>query len=184
MIIRRQFMPPHDTACNLVSVPRYSESMSMQIVKDYLTKQLESSLDTYLKDLEAMSEEDLLNGVNGNERKGIDFSYEVAYVCHRFATRLQGGTPEPWPEGGWMMAPAEFRTKAAATAHMQESMTELIDAWKLIPAEEITKVIVLPSSETSPLDLVFSCCWHNGYHDGQLNYIQELKGDLVMHWQD
>ena len=156
----------------------------MQPVKDYLTKQLESSLDGYLKDLEAMSEEDLVNGFGGSERKGIDFSYEVAYVCRRFATRLRGETPEAWPDGGWILAPTAYKNKEIAITHMRDSMNELLAAWKKVPAGEITKVITLPTGETSPLDLVFSCCWHNGYHDGQLNYIQELKGDLAMHWQD
>lgn len=158
--------------------------MSLETVKAYLSKQLENSRDGYLKDLEAMSEEDLLNGMGGAERKGIDFTYEVAYVNRRFATRLRGETPEPWPDGGWIVAPDNQKSKEQAIANVRESMDELIDAWNAVPADQITRVIELPSGQTSPLDLVFSCCWHNGYHDGQLNYIQELKGDLAMHWQD
>lgn len=158
--------------------------MSLEIVKSYLTKQLEASRDVYIKDLEVMSEEDLLNGIGGAERKGMDFTYEVSYVCRRFAKRLRGETPEPWPDGGWMVAPDDQKTKSQAIANVRESMDELISAWNNVPADEITRVIPLPDSETSPLDLVFSCCWHNGYHDAQLNYIQELKGDMAMHWQD
>jgi hypothetical protein len=162
----------------------YSNSMVMETVKNYLTKQLEFGRDAYLKDLEAMSEEDLLNGVGGAERKGIDFTYEVAYVNRRFTARLQGITPEPWPDGGWITAPAEYLNKETAAVNIKDSMNGLIAAWEAIPAEEMTKVIVLESGETSPIDLVFSCCWHTGYHDAQLNYLQQLKGDLVMHWQD
>lgn len=158
--------------------------MSLQTVKTYITTQLEFGRDAYVKDLEIMSEEDLLNGVGGEERKGIDFSYEVSYVNRRFAKRLRGETPEPWPEGGWMAAPTELRNKEAIVTAVRDSMNELIAAWNEVPAEEMTRVISLPTSETSPLDLVFSCCWHTGYHDAQLNYIQELKGDLTMHWQD
>ncbi len=158
--------------------------MSLELVKTYFTKQLESSRDIYIKDLEVMSEEDLVGGLNGTERKGIDFTYEVAYVNRRFATRLRGETPEPWPDGGWIVAPEDQKTKARAISNIRESMDELISAWNEVPAEEITRVITLPSGETSPLDLVFSSCWHNGYHDAQLNYIQSLKGDLAMHWQD
>jgi hypothetical protein len=158
--------------------------MSLETVKMYLSKQLEESRDGYLKDLEAMSEDDLVSGIGGLERKGIDFSYEVAYVNRRFATRLRGETPEPWPDGGWIVAPDDQKTKEIAIKNIRDSMDELIAAWNAIPADQITRVIVLPSGETSPLDLVFSSCWHNGYHDGQLNYLQELKGDLSMHWQD
>ena len=158
--------------------------MSLETIKAYLTKQLEASRDTYLKDLDAMSEEVLLSGVSGGERKGIDFTYEVAYVNRRFATRLRGETPEPWPDGGWIVAPDDQKTKEIAIANIRESMDDLIAAWNTIPADEITRIIPLPSGDTSPLDLVFSSCWHNGYHDGQLNYIQELKGDLSMHWHD
>ena len=162
---------------------RYSETMSMEIVKSFLSKQLEFARDSYIQDLEVMSEDDLVAGVGGSERKGIDFSYEVAYVNRRFAKRLRGETPDAWPDG-WIVAPDDQKTKAVAIANIRESMNEFIAAWKTIPTEEITKVIVLETGETSPLDLVFSCCWHTGYHDAQLNYIQELKGDLTMHWQD
>lgn len=158
--------------------------MSLEIVKSYLTKQLEFARDSYLQDLEALTEKDLLEGTGGEERKGIDFTYEVGYVNRRFATRLRGETPEPWPEGGWITAPEVYRNREAVMDLVRDSMNELIDAWKNVPAEEMTRVITLPSSETSPLDLVFSCVWHTGYHDAQLNYIQELRGDMTMHWHD
>ena len=149
-----------------------------------MTKQLEFGRDAYIKDLESMSEEDLMNGMGGSERKAIDFTYEVSLANRRFASRIRGEEPEPWPEGGWVTAPEDQKTKAAAIAGIKESMKQLIDAWENTPTDEITRTIVVPSGETSPLDLVFSCCWHSGYHDAQLNYLQELKGDLKMHWQD
>ena len=158
--------------------------MSLEIVKSFVTKQLEFARDAYVQDLEAMSDKDLLEGAGGAERKGIDFSYEVAYVNRRFATRLRGETPDPWPENGWIVAPAEFRTKEAAIAGVRDATNEFIAVWNGVPIEDMTKVIPLPTGETSALDLAFSVCWHNGYHDAQLNYIQELSGDLKMHWQD
>ncbi|MBI1333150.1 MAG: hypothetical protein GC165_09750 [Armatimonadetes bacterium] len=158
--------------------------MSLDTVKAFITKQLGFARDSYLQDLESMSESDLLNGMGGSERKPIDFSYEVAFVNRRFATRIQGGTPDPWPEGGWMLAPESFRTKQAAIDGVREGTNALIAAWEATPAEEMARVIPLPTGDTSPLDLAFSCCWHNGYHDAQLNYLQELKGDMAMHWED
>ena len=158
--------------------------MSLETVKAYITKQLEFGRDAYLKDLAVMSEADLVGGMGGEERKGIDFSYEVALVNRRFACRIRGQEPEPWPEGDWVTAPADQKTKDAVIAGVRDSMNDLIKAWSEIPAKDMNKVIPVPSGETSPLDLVFSCCWHTGYHDAQLNYIQELKGDLKMHWQD
>ena len=162
----------------------YSDAMSLETIKAYITKQLEFARDSYVQDLEALSEEQLVQGVGGDERKGIDFSYEVAYVNRRFATRLRGETPDPWTDYGCIVAPDEFKTKEAAIENVKASTNEFIEVWKSIPAEEMTRVIALPTGDTSPLDLAFSCCWHTGYHDAQLNYIQELKGDLKMHWQD
>lgn len=162
----------------------YALIMSLETVKAYVTKQLEFARDSYVQDLEAMPEDVLLNGMGGDERKPIDFSYEVAFVNRRFSVRMKGDTPEAWPEGGWIVAPDEFRSKESAINGVREATQTFIDAWQSIPADEMTKVIPLPSGETSPLDLAFSCCWHNGYHDAQLNYIQELKGDLEMHWKD
>lgn len=156
--------------------------MSLDTIKAFFETQLQNLKSAYLKDLEKMSEEDLL-GAGGPARKGIDFTYEVSYVNHRFATRLKGETPEPWPDNGWMVAPEEYRTKEAAIRYFTESIDEMIAAWQAIPAGEILKVIPLTTGETSPLDLVYSCCEHGNYHDGQLNYIQELGGDMTVHWQ-
>lgn len=149
-----------------------------------MTKQLEFSRDSYLQDLEAMSEDVLLNGTGGEERKAIDFTYEVGYVNRRFMTRMTGGTPDPWPEGGWMVAPEAYRSKATAIADIKESMDNFISAWNAIPADEMNREIAVADGESSPLDLAYSLCWHCGYHDAQLNYIQQLKGDMKMHWQD
>lgn len=162
----------------------YPVLMSLETVKSFVTKQLEFARDSYLQDLDAMSEDHLLNGMGGEERKPIDFTYEVAFVNQRFATRMQGGTPVAWPEGGWMVAPEEFRSKDAASKAVKESMDGIIAAWEATPTQEMTRVIALPTGDTSPLDLAFSCCWHNGYHDAQLNYLQQLKGDMGVHWHD
>jgi hypothetical protein len=157
--------------------------MSLDAVKSYFSERLQSIKDYYVKDLEKMSEEDLVAGVGDTARKGIDFTYEAGFVNHRFAKRILGETPEAWPEVDWIVAPDEYRTKEAAIQYFSESMDVIIAAWEGTSADEILRVIPLTSENTSPLDLVYSCCEHNSYHNGQLNYIQQLKGDMSVPWK-
>ena len=157
--------------------------MSLQAVKSYFGERLTSIKDAYITDLEKMSEQDLTEGAGGTARKGIDFTYEVAYVNRRFTKRLRGETPEAWPEGGWMVAPDELRTKEATIKNFSESMDLIIAAWNDTPADDLFRVIPAGAENTSPLDLVYSCCEHTSYHQAQLNYIQELAGDMTVPWQ-
>lgn len=160
--------------------------MSLDAVKAHFEQNLTWSRDAYIRDIEELSEATFKEGAGPNARKPIDFTYEVSYVNRRFATRLRGEDPGPWPvaDGEWMTAPAGFDSKEIAVKAVRESMDELLEAFKAVPADEITKSIPLPNGETSALDLASSCYMHNAYHDAQLNYVQSLSGDMAMHWRD
>ena len=153
-------------------------------VKHYLKGRLESVRDSYVKDLEAIRDEQMGTPFAGAARTPYDFTYEVTFVNHRIAKRLRGEDPGAFAPDGWMKAPAEACHKQTAIERYKVSMEDLITAFDTVPESDMLKVITVPSGETSPMDLAFFMCMHNNYHDAQLNYIQALHGDDQMHWQD
>ncbi len=138
---------------------------------------------SYAEDLLAMSDEQLSYLPNAGGRTAYDFTYECVVINRRIAKRLAGEDPGPLAENGWMMAPPEFKSKDACMAGIATALREVREAWKSCPEERFRQEIALPNgSTTTALDLVYMVCFHTGYHDAQLNYIQALHGDLEVHW--
>ena len=145
---------------------------------DWSIKAFESAVEMFVKDLRAM-EEDALLASAGHARAPIDFAFEVGLVNRHIGNRIKG-EPSTLPNEGWIRAPSEFRTKAAVIDHLLASRDELLsgaramsDGDKLVPTSE---------GETPVYDLVYFAATHTMYHDGQLNYIQAMSGDLAVHW--
>jgi hypothetical protein len=130
--------------------------------------------DVMLCDLGQLTHEDLDRTWMSGERRAYDFIYEVAIVNNRIAKRLAGEDPGPMPwvfGKEWLKAPDYYRDKARASEFLSDSS----DA-------------VRTAAETSLLegakivDLLAFSVRHMSYHDGQLNFIQSLKGDMALHW--
>lgn len=144
---------------------------------------IEQATSFYVKDLEAMTEEQILGSVGGTARKPVDFTYEVALINRRIAARLIGTEPPAAPEGDdWWVAPEELRSKAAIIEYMKESTRQLLEAARSVSEEESGKMVGAPGSERPAFALAYFAGMHTMYHDAQLNYIQSLSGDLAMHW--
>ena len=156
--------------------------MANEKVKEFIRKQIEDARDDYVKDLEALPEETLANSQGGSARTAFDFTHEVAFVNRRIAMRLRGETPPDVADEGWIKAPAEFQTKAAAIEDLRSSMDEVLAAWDALPAEDMMKPIRLKTRQGSALEFAYMCAHHTGYHDAQLNYLQSLQGDMEVHW--
>lgn len=155
--------------------------MTAEAIKTFFEKKIQDSADDYIKDLEAMTQEQLLASQAGAARNPLDFTYEVIVVNGRIAKRLAGETPGPMAEG-WAVAPAELRDKTAIIAAFKTGLAEVLEAWRALPAEDLMKPIMTKSGETTALDMIYMACYHTGYHDAQLNYIQSLNGDAEVHW--
>lgn len=103
---------------------------------------MESATTNYGKDLEAMSEEQLLTSAGGAARIPVDFTYEVALINRRIAARLSGNEPPAMPDGDeWIVAPVEFRNKEAISAYMSSACQELLDAGKSLSEEDSSKMV-------------------------------------------
>jgi len=153
-------------------------------MKEFFGKQIESARDLYLKDLEAMSQEDLGKSAGGAARKPFDFTYETVFVNRRVAKRMRGETPEPIAgDDGWMTAPAEFCDKAKAIAEFRDSMDQILAAWSSVDEAKIFDPIAMPSGDSSLAYFAHFACIHSSYHDAQLNYHQAIHGDDKMHWE-
>jgi hypothetical protein len=143
---------------------------------------LKSAADHYVKDLQVMSDEEVLQSVGGSARKPVDFSFEVGLINLRIAARLRGEEPPPTPDGEWWEAPAELRTKVAITEYLKTSCETLAIAASKLSDDEIEKPIGAPGHEQPALMMINFAAMHTMYHDAQLNFIQSLKGDLEVHW--
>ncbi len=139
--------------------------------------------DRYIKDLSVMSEEDLLFSPGGKARTGFDFTYEVLLINRRIAKRLKGEDPGPmpWTFGeGWLTAPPEWQSKEKLISEYSQSMDELYAAI----GDDAFRMVQLPTQEQTVFELVNFCCIHNNYHEAQLNYVQSVRGDDTVHWED
>jgi uncharacterized damage-inducible protein DinB len=155
--------------------------MLAQQLREYFTKQLQSTKSDFLNDMAAFEEGQLAVSPGGSARSPLDLAVEVAYVNRRMSQRIRGEEPEKWPDSGWMKAPADFDGVAAREA-VASSIDEVIAAWSALPDDELMRPIQLATEVTNPLDLVVLVCTHTGYHDGQLNYLQSFYGDVKLHW--
>lgn len=155
----------------------------MSDLKTHTRERIEHGLKHYLNDLNAMDEQMICSSIGGNARKPVDFTYEVAFVNRRIAKRLKGETVEPWPDQGWICAPADANSKAAAIQHLTDSTNEVLTAWDALDSDELNKEIVISEeSKTTPLEIASMCATHMMYHDAQLNYVQSFAGDEAVHW--
>jgi DinB family protein len=146
-------------------------------------RDVESALGFYMRDLDVLSEEQILGTAGGSARRPVDFTYEVASINQRVAMRLRGEVPPPAPEWtGWSVAPTEYQSKAAIAEYMRSTGDELIAAAKSVPEEEAGKMVGTEGNERPAHALASFAAMHTMYHDAQLNFIQSLQGDLEMHW--
>jgi len=152
-------------------------------LRSFFDQKLEWVEKSYAEDLVAMPEAQLSYRPSEKARTIYDFTYECAVINERIAKRIAGLDPGPVPFDGWAMAPADFQNKETCLAAIASSLKSVRDAWQTCPEERMTAEIELPNgTKTTPVDLVYMVCFHTGYHDAQLNYVQSLHGDMEMHW--
>lgn len=168
-----------------MSSPPWQNSIAMacQAFKDHLLRNVEAAGGDYVKDLEALSEEQLGTSFGGVSRTAFDFTYEVHVINQRIAKRLRGQDPGPYPFEGWVMAPPEFKKKEQAVAETRGSFADVAEAFRAVPLENLeAKIPLANGTETTAIDLVHMAAYHAGYHDAQLNFIQAMSGDGEVHW--
>jgi len=149
---------------------------------EYAIKAMENAARNYKKDLEAMTEEQIVDSVSGSARKPVDFTYEVALLNKDAAARIAGTERPVEPEGDeWWTAPPELQSKQAITDYMVNCCDELIEAAKA-NVENGDKNVGIEGRVRPAYDLVNFSMMHTMYHCAQLNFIQSMADDMKMHW--
>jgi hypothetical protein len=148
---------------------------------EYAIKGMVNAARNYRKDLEAMTEEQIMSSVAGTARRAVDFTYEVALLNRDAAARILGTERPAEPEGEWWTAPPELESKQAIYDYMVESCTQLIEAAKA-NVDNGDLNIGLEGKVRPAYDLVNFSSMHTMYHSAQLNFIQTMSGDMKMHW--
>lgn len=159
--------------------------LAMSELKDFLSQKTAQAAEFYVRDLEALTHEQLDKSPGGSARAGYDFTHEVVVVNKRIACRLRNEDPGPWPFGeGWAVCPDGERNKEHLAAQIKSSAQEIVDAIPGVPDEKFSEEFELNGSPTSFADMVGLASMHIMYHGAQLNYLQAMGGDLEMHWMD
>lgn len=147
----------------------------------YVVKTFETANREFVEDLEALSEENLGKSWSGS-RTAYDIAYELGVVNRWMATICRQMDPGPWPwEFGkeWLKAPDELRNKAAIVRHIEEAGREMLDSI----GTDVEKCVPV-KGETRPIyQIVIGAAKHTFYHDAQLNFIQQMTGDMKVNWK-
>jgi uncharacterized damage-inducible protein DinB len=85
-------------------------------------------------------------------------------------------------------APAEIKPSASYTElkdFVMASAKEVCDVIDALSDEELKGEITMPWGAVYPVvEAILLPSSHMSYHDGQMNYIQLLLGDTMMHWHE
>jgi hypothetical protein len=149
-------------------------------LKPYVLDTVNSSIDRICKDLDSMTQEELDRSING-ARSGFDFIYEVGVVNDLIAERLKGNNPaSPFPEeeGKYLVAPDDMKDIEKLKSFLRQSAEHLVEAL----GDDLTREVPGFSGSVPAYQRVLFSAIHAMYHDGQLNYIQSMKGDFQVHW--
>jgi hypothetical protein len=150
--------------------------------KQHVSEELKGWGASYVQDLRAIPVDALGAPMMGQARTPFDFTYEVAMVNRRMAARFRDEDPGPWPAEGWMTAPQEFRELEAAAQNLLSSVDEFLAAWDSLDDDAIWVDRKVGANEIAYGKMATMALIHISYHDAQLNYIQQLLGDMEMHW--
>jgi hypothetical protein len=143
----------------------------------------ENATTNYVKDLEALTDDQILQSAGGSARPAVDFTYEVAIINARVGARIAGVEPPEFPSAeGWVNAPDEYRTKAAIIEFFQSTNASVLEAAKALTEEDGNRLIPFYTGDRPIYSVLGFVTMHTAYHDAQLNFIQSLAGDLSMHW--
>jgi hypothetical protein len=143
---------------------------------------LSSSCSMFLQDLQALPDDAFDKKFGDKTRTVADIVYEVNLVNDHIGMVIRGEKPFDWPEGAWIYAPEDFRTKQAVVEGFEKSSGKIMDTVKGFSPEDMEKVVQTEHGERTRFQRVQFMSWHVGFHSGQLNFIQTLLGDDGWHW--
>lgn len=152
-----------------------------QDLRAFVASHVDEAVKEFLQDLDALSHEDLGKSWGAGSRCAYDFAYEVAIINRRVADRLRGVDPGPMPWAfgkEWLKAPTEYRDKDKVGELLATGKQAILDAL----GEDPSRPVAVGESVQPAYQLALFAAYHTTYHDAQLNFIQQLAGDMAVHW--
>jgi hypothetical protein len=150
-------------------------------IKQTALQSLEWAFKSFGQDLEALPEEAFDKHFGGKARTVADFVHEVVVVNEHIRLTIAGEELFEFPSG-WITAPEDLRTKRAVIASFKASGDKFMDTVKSFTQDQMLEPIQSDDKTTNRFERCRFVSWHNGYHSGQLNYVQTLLGDDGWHW--
>lgn len=144
---------------------------------------LKNACRVFLQDLQALPPEAFTETYGKATRTVADIVFEVNLVNDHVGMVIRGEEPFPWPDEGWIKAPADFNQKEAIVATFEASSKRILDTAESFSEAEYTEKIKTEDGETTRFDRCQFMTIHLWYHSGQLNYIQTVLGDDQWHWR-
>jgi hypothetical protein len=106
----------------------------------------------------------------------------IALECagaYKMAARMVRGEPIEWAQPD----AAAYPTRESVVEALNAGLAEFEAALDGLTAEQLAEKRPAPWGVTTVGVTIGMAFWHSVYHDGQLNYIQTLWGDLEMHFE-
>lgn len=138
---------------------------------------------TYSSDLNWIQEDKFHTVPMGSGRTVADFTAECIGF-NRMAARLIKDEKVHFPTDEEHEAfVRSFDSIEKAKQGIIESAQLVVDALREITLDELWSEVTPPWGQPVPAyKIAYHAASHLSYHDGQLNYIQTLYGDVRMHW--
>jgi hypothetical protein len=117
----------------------------------------------------------------GNQgRDALDQVLECAYLNEWAAKAFRAGEVPPFDSAEYKSKPNQYRNKAAALRWLQEGTNALADSIAAFSASRLGDTVTNPITGKPCTWAEYSdfFYWNTIYHEGQVNYIQVLYGDM------
>ena len=149
------------------------------MIKELLTDVIGESAYLMKKDLEHVSEEQAKDCPSETCRSITDVVNECAGFIHGITAVVKGA--DNFPEAD--STAVQPSTKDSAVAGFDLAVSGLIAAIESSDEATLGSKVMAPwGEEVTRAKLAYWAAAHNMYHDGQVCYYQNLKGDNAVHW--
>ena len=119
--------------------------------------------------------------VEGNQgRDALDQLVECAYLNAWAATAFQQGALPPFDENDYKYEKDANRSRGSALRWLHDGTNRLASAVEAFPANRLGDTLTNPftGKQTTWAEFADFFYWNTVYHEGQVNYIQVLYGDM------
>ncbi len=135
----------------------------------------------YNKDCRHLSDEQFMKNY-GQAKSAMAITAECGGFNKICSAMIRG---EEVAEGTNQAYQDAVTNKAEAMELLNSSCDELSAAVAGLADDDLNTEIQAPWGEPiTKINLARMCPWHMTYHDGQLNYIQMMEGDMDVHWME